>query len=106
MNGEEAKRYPFNAEKHAHDIELACNRTYNLMYDAQMKGDCDAAEELEARHDKLNDLLHAVLGTMDSRRISWLTGSEIALAKQTVAWAENDRAEKHLSARQQSGHER
>lgn len=85
------KRYPFNAEKHAHDIELAVNRTYNLLHDAQMNGNGEEAERLEAKYDTLYDLMNSVTNTTDNRQIAWLTGPEIALAKETVIWAGYDR---------------
>ena len=85
------KLYPFSARKHAHDIEFARNRTFNLLYDAQDTGTVEEMERLEKRYDELTDLLIAVMSSTDNNQIAWLTGPQIAKAKEIVIWADNER---------------
>ncbi len=90
------KLYPFSAQKHAHDVEFMRNRTRIIMSDMEM-GDIpmDGAEydKLSDRFDALTDLLTAVISTCRDGRIAWLTGPQIALAKEAVLWAGVTRAE-------------
>ncbi len=89
------KRYPFNAKEHAHDIKFACNRAHNQMTEAGFARKYDEAERLEKKYEKLSNLLDSILGTTDNRQIAWLTGPEIALAKETVVWADHERNNHH-----------
>lgn len=91
MATQNVKRYPFSARKHAHDIEFACNRSFNQMYDARTAGDWNVAELMEQLHDQYEALLVSVLNTTRSDGVAWLTGPEIALAKEIVIWADNER---------------
>jgi len=89
--------YPFSMQKHAHDIEFMCNRVRNIMYDMEA-GDIPYNEKeydkLEEKFDKLTALLSSVLSNSRDGRISWLTGPEIALAKEAVVWAEHERVKR------------
>lgn len=85
------KRYPFSARKHAHDIEFARNRVFNLLYDARDNDTAEELEKLEKRHDELTDLLVAVMSSTDNNQIAWLTGPQIAKAKEVVIWADSER---------------
>lgn len=87
------KKYPFNMEKHAHDIEFWCNRTYNNMVDAENDGDYEKAEEWEKLHDEAEELLTAILNNSPDGRVSYLPGPQISRAKEIVTWASNTRAE-------------
>lgn len=94
MNAQ-VKRYPFSVQKHAHDIDFRCNRVANIIDDMRY-GEIpwDAAEEqrLERLHDDLSDLLTAIMSSGDGS-VAWLTGPQIQLAKETVAWAHETRSE-------------
>ena len=85
------KLYPFSMTKHAHDIEFAKNRTFNLAHDLWMAGDAEAAERMDDLHDKYTALLCAVMDSSRDGRISWLTGPQLSLAKELVLWADNER---------------
>lgn len=87
------KLYPFNIQKHAHSIEFRRNRVFCEMREAEMDTSVPAAEceKLERLHDDLTELLEAVLNSRDGR-IAYLTGPQIGLAKECVAWADHQRA--------------
>lgn len=89
------KRYPFNCEKHAHSIEFRINRLWCTIHDMQV-GEIPFDEakyvQMENEHDQLEGLLRTMLDTRDARGICWLTGKEISLAKNAVAWASETRA--------------
>lgn len=88
------KTYPFSLSKHAHDIELYHNRLFNTMCDME-SGEIpmDAARYNEI-HDMyygpLQDLMNAIYGSRSP--IAQLTGPQIGLAKEIVAWASETRA--------------
>lgn len=90
----QAKRYPFSVQKHAHDIEFRMNRCFNILHDMQV-GEIpwnDAEyERIDKLHDELQALLDSVMWNGDGR-VAWLTGKEISLAKETVIWASETRA--------------
>lgn len=96
----EAKYYPFSVQKHAHSIEYRRNRVFCEMRDMEY-GETPWNEkqydQLCELHDQLTDLLEAVLNSRDGR-IAYLTGKQIGLAKETVAWASNSRAESLIRA--------
>ena len=77
------KRYPFNMNKHQHEIFFRYNRAKNDLYDKFMNG--ILTEKEEARYEdligKLSHLLDYGCG------IVWLTGKEYGLAQETVGWA-------------------
>ena len=88
------KRYPFSAEKHAHDIEFYYNRISNIMYDME-SGEIPMDME---RYNKLNDMKYGPLQELMNElygacgRVVYLTGKQIGLAKKIVIWASNTRA--------------
>ena len=89
------KLYPFNCEKHAHSIEFRMNRCYNTMYDMRSREipwNDAKYDRLEELHDELQDLLEAMMMGRGYNGICWLTGKQIGLAKETVAWASETRA--------------
>ena len=94
------KLYPFSAQKHAHSIEFRRNRIYNEMRDMEAgeipwdEAKYDAMNEL---HEQLTDLLSEVMFSGDGR-VAWLTGKQIGLAKETVAWASDSRAKSLIEA--------
>ena len=73
-------------------IEL---RTYNIIADME-SGDIPWDEtdydRLTERYDALTEVLLAILGTCRDGRIAYLTGPQIGLAKEAVAWAAETRA--------------
>lgn len=83
------KRYPFNLRKHMHDIEFRRNRAWNELHDID-DDTSDKAYALEALINKLNEFYYFI---PDDRGIVWLEGKQIGLAKESVIWAENARAE-------------
>lgn len=94
------KLYPFSVQKHAHSIEFARNRTRNLMSDIEFDERKATTEEYNAlcdRYEALTELLRAILDSRDGR-IAYLTGPQIGLAKECVAWASNTRAESLIAA--------
>ena len=88
------KKYPFSVQKHAHDIEFRKNRVWNTLRDME-SGDIAWDEKqydmLLDHLDQLRDLLDAVMNSRDGR-IAYLTGKQIALAKDCIAWASGVRA--------------
>ena len=94
------KLYPFSAQKYAHSIEFRRNRVFNEMRDMESgetpwdSKNYDAMNEL---HEQLTELLSEVMFSGDGR-VAWLTGKQIALAKETVAWASNARASSLIEA--------
>lgn len=95
-----AKLYPFSVQKHAHDIEFARNRTRNLMSEIELEERKATSEEYNAicdRYEALTSLLLAVLDNRDGRT-AYLTGPQIALAKECILWASNTRAERLIAA--------
>ena len=90
------KRYPFSVRKHAHDIQLFRNWAYNTMYDmrdGEIPWDNNFADWYESNYDgKLSDLYELMFSSGDGN-IVYLTGEQIGLAKEIVAWAYNKRAD-------------
>ena len=88
-----SRLYPFSTQKHAHDIEFALNRAHNTMHDMEMGEMPSTPKDYKAvcRHcDELEDLLSAVLDSRDGK-ICWLTGIQLSLAREIVAWAYQQR---------------
>lgn len=101
-------RYPFSMQKHAHDIEFRKNRIFNEMHDMEMgeiPWDEEIYNKMEALLDKLKDLLDAVLNSRDGK-VSFLTGPQIKLAKETVLWAENERGQRMLTGQERKNNAR
>ena len=84
------KRYPFNLQKHAHDIEFRRNRAKNELYTKQMNGVLKDGEE-EKYEQLIEDLGNITLYFPDNKGIIWLTGKEYGLANESVGWAESMR---------------
>ena len=75
------KRYPFNMEKHAHDIMFRRNRAKNELADNEERMTSSQIEKYEKLIDDLGHLL-------EYRGIAYLTGKEWGLANESVHWAE------------------
>jgi hypothetical protein len=85
-------RYPFSAKKHAHDIELLANRSFNLAYEARDNGDLDEYDRLMSIHDEANEVLDAIMcGMQGWSGVTMLTGAMIGKAKEMVLIADNIR---------------
>lgn len=82
------KRYPWNAERHAHDIEFRKCRAQNELSEKEGNGTLTAAErdQYEEVIEKCIDVLCECRGR-DYRGIVWLTGAQIGWAKECVGWA-------------------
>ena len=94
------KLYPFSTQKHAHSIEFRRNRIYCEMHDMELgviPWNIKKYDAMDKMYDQLTDLLDAILYSGDGR-VAWLTGKQIALAKETVAWASNERARSLIEA--------
>ena len=87
------KRYPFSTAKHAHDIEFYHNRIWNTarkMETGEIPMDKARYERITAMLDgDLRDLMNAMCGACG--RPVFLTGKQIALAKNIVIWASETR---------------
>ena len=89
------KKYPFSVQKHAHDIEYRKNKIWIAMRDmesGEIPWDENQYDKMERELDELSDLLDAVLFGGNGR-IAYLTGKQIGLAKECVAWASCSRAD-------------
>lgn len=83
------KLYPFSTAKHAHDIEYRRNRVKNELcdyFEGELKLSNKEFNKLCDLAEALNDLLRAVLNSADGK-VCYLTGKQIGLAKECVAWA-------------------
>lgn len=100
------KRYPFNAEKHAHDVELVKNRAKNLAYNIYMDGgDIKEAERLEKLAEEADELLGALFaGRKDWSGISWISGPMIGRAKWMVVLADEIRNGLNMQYRKEVHH--
>ena len=88
------KMYPFSVQKHAHDIEFRRNRVKNTIDAIHMKKFFCTEENLQKLYvleEKLTDLLLAIMS--GNGVVCYLTGEQIALAKESVLWANDTRAE-------------
>ncbi len=82
------KLYPFNAERNAHDIAFRRNRAMNEMSDKEANGTLTDKErrEYERFIEESGNILEKCV-FRDYRGIVWLTGKEIGMAKECMAWA-------------------
>lgn len=90
------KLYPFSTAKHAHDIEFRRNRLKNEIYDVE-SGELIVSNEVFDKMCELEERLTKLLETVlfgGNGRVCYLTGEEIALAKETVLWATEERGAK------------
>ena len=95
------KKYPFSVEKHAHDIELYHSRLYNTMYEMEV-GDIPMDRK---KYDEMSDLyygdlceLYEMMFNSRDGRVVYLTGKQIGLAKEIVAWAAEVRTSRLLKS--------
>lgn len=94
------KLYPFSVQKHAHDIEYRKNRLFCEMRDIEMgeiEADTATYNRICDQYEAVTELLEAVMNSRDGR-VAYLTGAQIGLAKQCVAWASNRRADSLIKA--------
>lgn len=86
------KLYPFSMKKNGHNIELAFNRSYNLMHDALINGDYELAEKYENAHEKISQVYSDLMGyPVDSRGVILIPGKLIGQAKEISLLAEQIR---------------
>ena len=90
----EKKKYPFSADKHAHDIELVANRTFNLAQDALERKDYEEYDKLIAIHEEADEVLLAVQSGMVNYKVSMLDGETLGKAKKMVLIAADIREHK------------
>ena len=81
------KKYPFSADKHAHDIELVANRSFNLAQEALERKDYDEYERLMELHEKADEVLMAVQSGMVNYKVAMLDGETLGKAKEMVSIA-------------------
>lgn len=82
------KRYPWNAERNAHNVVFRKNRAWNELAEEEGNGTLTAAKR--ARYEEVIDKCNEVLGmciNRDHRGIVWLTGAQIGWAKECTCWA-------------------
>lgn len=90
------KTYLFSAAKHAHDIEFHWNKMRNILSDME----CGEIPMDSKKYDGISNLIESdtyrsLLNKIYSaccRPVIYLTGPEIGLAKEIVAWASEARA--------------
>lgn len=94
------KKYPFSVQKHAHDIEYRKNKVWNTLRDME-SGEIPWDDK---EYDRLQDLLDQLRGLLDvvqfggNGYVVYLTGKQIGLAKECVAWASESRANSLIAA--------
>lgn len=86
------KLYPFSMEKNGHNIELAFNRSYILMCDAETDGDYDRADEYASAHEKISTVYDELLGYRPNYNgVIMIPGKLLAQAKEISLLAEQIR---------------
>lgn len=78
------KLYPFSADKHAHDIELVANRTFNLAQDALNDKRYDDYDRLMEQHEIADEVLLAIQSGMINHKVAMLDGKTWAKANELV----------------------
>ena len=81
------KKYPFSADKHAHDIELVANRSFNLAQEALDRKDYDEYDRLMEMHEKADEVLMAIQSGMVNYKVAMLDGETLGKAKEMVSIA-------------------
>lgn len=71
------KLYPFSKSKNAHNIEFRYNRMKNID---------DASEEFE----KVKEIVELMYDL--NLNVIWLTGKQLQVAKESIAWAIEERS--------------
>lgn len=78
--------------KNGHNIELAFNRSYILMHDADMDGNRELAEKYEDAHEKISAVYNELLGYRPNYNgVIMIPGKLIAEAKEISVLAEQIR---------------
>lgn len=85
------KKYPFNVEKHAHDLMFQSNRAYNIIHDMEV-GTIPFDEAEYSRLEKLRDDLSEVERHFTTYPISFLSGRLYGIAITATVWASEQRA--------------
>lgn len=99
------KLYPFSIQKHAHDIEFRYNRMCNVLSEMQTApefgGRTDYThEEFDKLYDEIEEFREVYEAMFHGySSVAWLTGRQLSLAKDAVAWAHDTRAETQLQKR-------
>lgn len=86
------KKYPFNVERHAHDLEFQANRAFCIMADMEC-GNIPFNDSEYDRLAQLRDDLHEALSYFNASPICFLPGRIYGIAKAAVVWAAETRAE-------------
>ena len=92
QDGKKVKLYPaYNTENHSHDIEFRFNRCKNTMYGMEMgdiKWDDETYDKLEELCDRLDEIRNY---DGNFYPMTYLPYPLYELAKETIAWADNER---------------
>lgn len=92
------KLYPFSMRKNAHNIELAFNRSYILMHDADMDGNRELAEKYEFIHEKISAVYSELLCYRPNYYgVIMISGKLFAAAKEISVLAEQIRDELNMA---------
>lgn len=75
------KKYPFSAQKHAHDIDMA----YNACRARITPGGPNDPEDID-RFNRVLDLYTEIIDSSNGK-VAWISGKNYALANQIIAWA-------------------
>ena len=88
------KLYPFSLTKHAHDVDFRYNRLFNEISDIE----CGLTEVSREKYYMMLDLKDAIeslildgFSNTSDGKVCYLTGKQIGLAKECVAWASSIR---------------
>lgn len=85
------KKYPFNVEKHAHDLEFQSNRAFCIMHDME-SGEIPFDESEYDRLETLRNDLQDAMVYFNEYPISFLPGKQYGVAKAATVWAAETRA--------------
>lgn len=86
------KLYPFSMKKHGYNIELAFNRSFNLMHDAEMNRNYTLAEKYESAHEKISVVYNELLSYRPNHNgVIMIPGKLITEAKEISILAEQIR---------------
>ncbi len=79
------KKYPFSVRKYYHNLDFRASRMKNVRYQEQMEN------KYNGRLDKEIEALDEVMSICIGRPVAWLTGKQLAVAREAVGWAESQR---------------
>ena len=85
------KKYPFNIEKHAHDLMFQSNRAFCIMHDMEA-GTVPFDEAEYTRLEQLRNDLSEAERYFTTYPISFLPGRLYGIAKAATVWAAEQRA--------------